>query len=240
MILRTTFTGKGLSAAAEKTRQTLLEGRLNDARMSLRNLVSRDVASLPGPLVTAAAIESVAENTTDSYIAPWLAYAILGVPGAMAYRAINTLDSMLGHRGPLEYLGKASARLDDVVNLVLARLSPLLLLIAGSLCRLPVRRGWQTMLRDQSLTASPNAGWTSDHMEFVSSPSTRQYLPAIIMHEFGHNLGLWHSTAPNTIMWEEYDPQGREVPPCTTAAGATAHRCGLAQNDISGARAIYD
>ena len=132
MILRTTFTVKGLSAAAEKTRQTLLEGRLNDARMSLRNLVSRDVTSLPESLVTAATIESVAENTTDSYIAPWLAFAILGVPGAMAYRAINTLDSMLGHRGPLEYLGKASARLDDVVNLVPTRLSALLLLIAGS------------------------------------------------------------------------------------------------------------
>ena len=114
--------------------------------------------------MTAAAIESVAENTTDSYIAPWLAFAILGVPGAMAYRAINTLDSILGHRGPLEYLGKASARLDDVVNLVPARLSALLLLIAGSLCRLPVRRGWQTMLRDQSLTASPNAGWTMSAM----------------------------------------------------------------------------
>ena len=132
VILRTTFTVKGLSAAAEKTRQTLLEGRLNDARMSLRNLVSRDVTSLPESLVTAATIESVAENTTDSYIAPWLAFAILGVPGAMAYRAINTLDSMLGHRGPLEYLGKASARLDDVVNLVPTRLSALLLLIAGS------------------------------------------------------------------------------------------------------------
>ena len=119
---------------------------------------------LPESLVTAATIESVAENTTDSYIAPWLAFAILGVPGAMANRAINTLDSMLGHRGPLEYLGKASARLDDVVNLVPARLSALLLLIAGSLCRLPERRGWQTMLRDQSLTASPNAGWTMSAM----------------------------------------------------------------------------
>ena len=101
VILRTTFTVKGLSVAAEKTRQTLLEGRLNDARMSLRNLVSRDVASFPESLVTAAAIESVAENTMDSYIAPWLVFAILGVPGDMAYRAINTLDSMLGHRGPL-------------------------------------------------------------------------------------------------------------------------------------------
>ena len=97
MILRTTFTVKGLTAAAEKTRQTLLEGRLNDARISLRNLVSRDVTSLPESLVTAATIESVAENTTDSYIAPWFAFAILGVPGAMAYRG----DQYSGqHAGP--------------------------------------------------------------------------------------------------------------------------------------------
>ena len=162
--LRTTFTVKGLSAAADQTRQALREGRLDDARASLRNLVSRDPASLPAPLVAASAIESVAENTTDSYIGPWLAFAVLGVPGAVAYRAVNTLDSMLGYRGAYEYLGKASARLDDVVNLVPARLSALLLLTSGALHRLPVRRGWAIMLRDRSLTASPNAGVTMSAM----------------------------------------------------------------------------
>lgn len=82
----------------------------------------------------------MAENTTDSYVGPWLVFALLGVPGAVSYRAVNTLDSMIGYRGRYEYVGKAAARLDDAVNLVPARVSALLLLAAGSLSRLPVRR----------------------------------------------------------------------------------------------------
>ncbi|MDE2668766.1 MAG: adenosylcobinamide-phosphate synthase CbiB [Chloroflexota bacterium] len=160
VLLRTTFTVRGLSAAADNTRRALEEDRLDDARESLRALVSRDAATLAPPLVAAAAVESVAENTTDSYISPWLAFAILGVPGAVAYRAVNTLDSMLGFRGPNEYLGKAAARLDDLVNLIPARLSALLLLASGAVMRLPVARAWRGMLRDQRITESPNAGWT--------------------------------------------------------------------------------
>lgn len=135
--------------------------------MSLRNLVSRDSGFLTPPLVASAAIESVAENTTDSYVGPWLAFAVLGVPGAIAYRAVNTLDSMLGYRGDYEYLGKAAARLDDLVNLVPARLSALLILLSGALSRLPVRRGWRIMLQDGKRTASPNAGVTMGAMAGV-------------------------------------------------------------------------
>ena len=160
VLLRTAFTVRGLSAAAGQTRRALEEDRLDDARDSLRSLVSRDAATLTPPLVAAAAVESVAENTTDSYISPWLAFAILGVPGAVAYRAVNTLDSMLGFRGPNEYLGKAAARLDDLVNLIPARLSALLLLGSGAVMRLPAVRAWQGMLGDRRVTESPNAGWT--------------------------------------------------------------------------------
>ncbi len=164
VILRTTFTVRGLSSAANMTRQALDGGRLVAARESLRNLVSRDPSGLTVPLVAASAIESVAENTTDSYIGPWLAFAVLGVPGAVAYRAVNTLDSMLGYRGKYEYLGKAAARLDDAVNLVPARIAALLLLLSGALARLPVRRGWSIMRRDNRFTASPNAGLTMSAM----------------------------------------------------------------------------
>ena len=80
---------------------------------SLRSLVSRDARALTGPQVAMAAIESAAENTTDSYVGPWLAFALFGLPGAVAYRALNTLDSMIGYSGRYEHLGKASARLDD-------------------------------------------------------------------------------------------------------------------------------
>ena len=131
--------------------------RLEEARASLRSLVSRDPTSLSPSLVAASAIESVAENTTDSYVGPWLAFALLGVPGAVAYRAVNTLDSMIGYRGSYEYLGKASARVDDAVNLLPARLSALLLLASRALGRLPVRRAWRTMWRDRGRTTSPNA-----------------------------------------------------------------------------------
>ncbi|MYD36612.1 MAG: cobalamin biosynthesis protein CobD [Dehalococcoidia bacterium] len=160
IILRATFTVRGLSSAARQTRDALREGRLEPAQASLRNLVSRDPTTLTPPLVAASAIESVAENTTDSFVGPWLAFAVFGVPGAVAYRAVNTLDSMLGYRGRYEYLGKASARLDDALNLIPARLSALFLLLGGALGRLPMRRAWLIMLRDRQSTASPNAGWT--------------------------------------------------------------------------------
>lgn len=160
LVLRTSFTVRGLSNAADQTRHALARGRLDVARENLRSLVSRNTEALSAPLVAASAIESVAENTTDSYVGPWLAFAILGVPGAVAYRAINTMDSMIGYRGRYEYLGKASAILDDFVNLVPARLSALLLLASGGVCRLPTRRAWRIMRQDRGQTASPNAGIT--------------------------------------------------------------------------------
>ena len=159
-LLKTTFAAKGLNRAVTGTRDALQSGDLGRARDSLRNLVSRDARSLTGPQVAMAAIESAAENTTDSYVAPWLAFALFGLPGAVAYRAVNTLDSMIGYRGRYEHLGKASARLDDLVNLLPARLAALLMLAAGALRRLPARRGWRIAVRDHWRTASPNAGWT--------------------------------------------------------------------------------
>ena len=173
LLLNTTFSVRALGDAAQVTRRALDTCDLDATRYSLRSLVSRDTRTLTEPQLAAAAIESVGENTTDSYIAPWLAFALLGLPGAFAYRALNTLDSMIGYHGKYEYTGKAAARLDDFVNLVPARLSALLLLGAG-FCRcadnvedpagysreLSVRRGWRVMRRDHGLTESPNAGWT--------------------------------------------------------------------------------
>ena len=146
----------------------LEEGRLDDARAGLKSLVSRDTSGLTPELATAAAVELVAENTTDSFVAPWLAFALFGPPGAVAYRAINTLDSMLGYHGVYEYLGKASARLDDLVNLVPARLCALLI-VAGGVSHpqgwsREAKNGWRVMWRDHAKTESPNAGWTMSSM----------------------------------------------------------------------------
>jgi adenosylcobinamide-phosphate synthase len=100
----------------------------------------------------------VAENLTDALVAPVLFYLALGVPGALAYRALNTADTMLGYReGALEYFGKLAARLDDLANLVPARLSALAIVTAA---RSPTRAAWSVMARDHARTASPNAGWT--------------------------------------------------------------------------------
>lgn len=160
VLLNTTFAVKGLAQAANGVRASMDEGSMGDARQGLRSLVSRDANSLDPSLASAAAIESVAENTTDSYISPWLAFALLGLPGAFAYRAVNTLDSMIGYRGKYEYLGKASARLDDLLNLVPARLSAALIVAAGVPCRMPLGQGLRWLWAGRRLTASPNAGWT--------------------------------------------------------------------------------
>ena len=161
VLASTTFAVRELGLAAGRTRSAMEAGDGEWAQLSLRSLVSRDTRALTPPLVAMAAIESVAENTTDSFVGPWLAFALFGLPGAFAYRAINTLDSMIGYRGRYEYFGKAAARLDDLVNLIPARLSALLMLVAGRLfCGFPAARGRRIAIRDRRLTESPNAGWT--------------------------------------------------------------------------------
>ena len=159
-LLSTTFAVKGLAQAAKAVQDSMDEGSIGEARQGLQSLVSRDATSLSQSLASAAAIESVAENTTDSYIGPWIALALLGLPGAFAYRAVNTLDSMIGYRGKYEYLGKASARLDDLINLIPARIAAGLIVLSGLVCRLPALQGCRWALVGRRLTASPNAGWT--------------------------------------------------------------------------------
>lgn len=164
VLLQSTFTVRGLVRAGAQTARLLATGDLVGARTSLRSLVSRDPMALPAGLAAGAAVESLAENTTDSFIGPWMAFALFGIAGAFAYRAINTLDSMIGYRGRYEYLGKASARIDDALNLLPTRLSAALVLASGAMLGLPASRGWRIMRRDRGLTASPNAGWTMSAM----------------------------------------------------------------------------
>jgi adenosylcobinamide-phosphate synthase len=158
VLLKSAFALRALGCAAYDTHDALAAGRIDDARYALRSLCSRDATPLDSPALVAATIESVAENTSDSIVAPLCYYALFGVPGAIFYRAVNTLDAMVGYRGRYEYLGKASARFDDLLNLVPARLTSLLLLAAGALRRKRVARGLSILLRDGALTRSPNAG----------------------------------------------------------------------------------
>src|SRR3954467_13894357 len=114
---------------------------------------------LDEPLLVAASVESVAENMSDSFVAPLFYYALFGLPAAVAYRAVNTLDAMIGYRGRYEYLGKAAARLDDLLNLIPARLTAGLLLVAGALRKADGGGGPLILRRARRATASPNAGW---------------------------------------------------------------------------------
>lgn len=159
-LLKGAFAVRALLGAGETVRRTLAAGDTEAARTALRALVSRETAGLTPGLVAAAAIESLAENSTDSIVAPWLAYLGFGLPGAWAYRAINTLDSMIGYRGRYEYLGKAAARLDDLVNWLPARLSAVALAAAAPAGHGSARRALGVAVRQHRRTASPNAGWT--------------------------------------------------------------------------------
>jgi adenosylcobinamide-phosphate synthase len=157
-LLKSSFAFRGLGRAAFAVRDALARSDIAAAREALRSLCSRDPSALDEPLLVAATVESVAENTSDSVVAPLFYYALFGVPGALVYRAVNTLDSMIGYHGRFEYIGKAAARLDDALNFLPARLTAGLLLIGGWLARRDPRAGWFMLRRDGRKTESPNAG----------------------------------------------------------------------------------
>jgi adenosylcobinamide-phosphate synthase len=157
--LKSTLALRGLARAARGVAGALAAEDLAGARTRLGfHLVSRPTAALDSSQVASGAIESMAENLTDAFVAPLLFYLLLGLPGALAYRALNTADTMLGyHDGPLEYFGKLAARLDDLANLVPAPLAALAIVAAAGH---HARAAWSVMIRDHDRTASPNAGWT--------------------------------------------------------------------------------
>jgi adenosylcobinamide-phosphate synthase len=146
-----------------------LERGLAEGRHAVAHIVGRDPASLDAHGVARAAIESTAENFADGVVAPLFWGALFGLPGMAAYKAINTLDSMIGHRSP-RYLhfGRFAARLDDLASWLPARLAAVLILMA-SLC-LPgatPAEGWRALWRDARRHRSPNAGWPEAAMAGV-------------------------------------------------------------------------
>jgi len=159
ILLKSAFSLGQLRRAALKIKRLLSKGELDEARFELRSLVSRNTCGLPKPLLVSATVESVAENASDSFVAPLFYFLLLGVPGAIAYRVANTLDAVIGYHGEYEYLGKFASKLDDALNFVPARLTALLLVLAALLSRRDARTSWQVVLSDHSKTESPNAGW---------------------------------------------------------------------------------
>lgn len=136
-------------------------GGVEAGRQAVSQIVGRDPQALDEAGVARAAIESLAENFSDGVVAPAFWLAVAGLPGAAAYKAVNTADSMIGHRTPrYEDFGRAAARFDDLVNLPASRLSGLLIIVAAIF--MPGASpgdGWRAMRRDASRHNSPNAGW---------------------------------------------------------------------------------
>jgi adenosylcobinamide-phosphate synthase len=160
IFLKLTLSLRGLNRAAKEVQTALESQDLPEARRLLSwHLVSRDTSQLNEAQVSAAAIESVAENASDGIIAPLFFYAVGGLPAAFAYRFVNTADSMLGYRDvEREWLGKFPARFDDLLNFIPARLTGLFIMISAPFCSASFQGAWKIMRRDAGQTASPNAG----------------------------------------------------------------------------------
>ncbi|HAK44502.1 MAG TPA: cobalamin biosynthesis protein CobD [Spirochaeta sp.] len=162
-MLKSTFSLAGLLKAAAAVHEALAAGDLKEARRRTSlHLVSRDTSELTENEISAAVIESVTENLTDSVVAPWI-FMILGGPAAaVSYRFVNTCDSMMGYRTEkYEWLGKFAARLDDVLNYIPARISAMLIIFSASVSLgYSGRTAFKTMIREHRVTESPNAGWT--------------------------------------------------------------------------------
>ncbi len=145
---------------AREVARLLEGGDLEEARARLGLIVGRQTGGLSPEGVRRALVETVAENLSDGVVAPLLYLALFGPLGALAYKAVNTLDSMLGYKSPpYRYLGRLPARLDDVANWLPARLTALLVLVAAALCGLDAAGARRVLAADHGAHKSPNAGW---------------------------------------------------------------------------------
>jgi adenosylcobinamide-phosphate synthase len=155
--------GRSLHTHVRDVAVALRRGGAADGRRAVARIVGRDVSRLDPAGVARAAIETLAENASDGVVAPALFYLLFGLPGLFVYKAVNTADSMIGHKTPRHRgFGWAAARLDDLLNVLPARLTALALSVAA-LGRgretAGTRRAWRTARRDAPRHRSPNAGW---------------------------------------------------------------------------------
>ena len=152
---------KSLRDESMKVYHALREKPLSDAQYAVSMIVGRDTKRLDEKGVARAAVETVAENTSDGVIAPLLFLAIGGAPLGFFYKAVNTMDSMLGYvEPPYTNIGLVPAKMDDVLNFLPARLSALFLLAAGFFLGMDVKNGWRIFRRDRYKHASPNSAQT--------------------------------------------------------------------------------
>lgn len=156
---------KSLGDEAERVRRALTSGTPEESRRAVGRIVGRDTENLSVQGVARAAVETVAENFSDGAAAPMCYIFLGGAPLALCYKAINTMDSMVGYKNE-RYLhfGRAAARLDDAANFIPARLSALLLILAAGLAGESADRAWRIWRRDRRNHASPNSAQTESAM----------------------------------------------------------------------------
>lgn len=204
--------GDAVRVVAAALRRSLPEGRT-----AVSHIVGRDPQSLDEPGVARAAIESLAESTSDAVVAPLFWLLLLGLPGIVLYKAVNTADSMIGHKTArhLEF-GWASARFDDLLNLIPARLTALLIAGASFFVKSAnPEAAWSTALRDAQKHESPNAGWPEAAMagalgfalggprsydgELVELPSFGEGRADLGAEDIERALGLYRATLNVTL-----------------------------------------
>ncbi len=165
ILFKATFALKGMGHYTKPIAAALKKNDLAEARRWLPFIVRRDPNTLNEKQIISAAVESVAESTTDGITAPFFFFALFGVPGAFAYRVVNTLDSMVGYKNAEnKNIGWFSANLDTIANYIPARLTAYLMIAASFLLRENWHESWRILQRDKRKMTSVNAGWTISAM----------------------------------------------------------------------------
>jgi len=165
LLLKPTFSIRLMRDYASKLASAVQRGDWAQAKDVLGHIVRRDPDRLTRLQMMSAGVESVAESTTDGITSPLFYYALFGVPGAIAYRAINTLDSMIGYKDPrFVHLGWFSSKLDSIANWPSARLTSILTIISAVFLGRSPFNTWRILLRDRNRTESWNAGWVMSAM----------------------------------------------------------------------------
>jgi adenosylcobinamide-phosphate synthase len=219
--------GASLAAEAAGISRALTAGDLADARRRLPALCGRDPAGLPAAELARAAVESVAENTCDAVVAPLLWGAAAGVGGLLGYRAVNTLDAMVGHHTMrYERFGWAAARLDDVANVVPARLTAALAVALAPAVGGSGRRALRTVRRDGAAHPSPNAGRSGSAS--AAPTSTRAWPSDAAPSAMGRHPAPQTSTAPSGC------PGSSPSPPRSCARLPRTRSAGLAERGDPG------
>jgi adenosylcobinamide-phosphate synthase len=165
ILLETTFAIKCMGQYTVPIAEALKNKDIGEARKGLYYIVRRDPNKLNEQQIVSATVESIAESTTDGITTPFFFFALFGVPGAFAFRVINTLDSMVGYKDPEHMnIGWFSANLDTIANYVPARSTAVLMVTATALLGENWRESWRILQRDRTKTNSVNAGWTMSAM----------------------------------------------------------------------------